>query len=205
MSDELKPFQSFQPYFVDIPPANLAVTLEEVKTHLRLDPSDTSQDSYLTLLIVAASQCFEAYTRRILITTQFQTLQNYLLPSLELYRSPFQSLTSFKYTVSGSLVDIDSSLYYIYLKPEYARILLKDGEEYPINGDDILQGIEIKFKVGYGDDESAIPIDIKLGLLNHIATLYENRGDCDQASIMKALPNTARFIYDKYRIIGLVT
>ena len=61
MSDEFKPFQSFLPYFVDIAPANLAVTLELVKTHLKIDPSDTSQDDYLTLLIMAASQCFEAF------------------------------------------------------------------------------------------------------------------------------------------------
>lgn len=206
MSDEFKPFQSFLPYFVTVPPANLAVTLEQVKFHLRLDPTDTSQDDYLTtLLIPAAMQCFEAYTRRILITTTFRTVQNYLYTSLELFRSPFQSLTSYKYTVNGSLVDIDASLYYVYLKPEYARILLKDGEQYPTNGDDILQGIEAIFKAGFGDTNADIPTDIKLGLLNHIAALYENRGDCDQASIMKSLPNASRFIYDKHRIIGLVT
>ncbi|MCK5017304.1 MAG: hypothetical protein KAS32_09540 [Candidatus Peribacteraceae bacterium] len=207
MSDELKPFQSNHPYFIDIPPAapGLAVTLDEAKEFLRADPPS---DAELTLLILAAQQCFEAYTRNTLLTTQYKLLHDYLLPSIEMHKTPFQSLTTFKYTVNGSLIDIDSALYYVYLKPDYSKILVKDGESYPQDGDDILQGIEIKFKAGIADDESGVPADIKLALLNHVAFLYENHGDCDnidEVSILAALPKTSRLIYNKYRILKLVT
>jgi hypothetical protein len=40
-------------YHVITPPAELPITLAEVKEHLKLDPSDTTQDTYLTFLITS--------------------------------------------------------------------------------------------------------------------------------------------------------
>lgn len=202
--DGLKRYQSFYPYTVSTPAAELPVTLTILKTHLKLDPTDTSQDGYLTLLIQAVTAFAEGYMRRVLINTEFEVLKDYLTPVLELRRSPFVSLQSFKYTKSGSLLDVDSSLYYLFPREDYHKILLKDDSTYPTDGDDILRGVVIKFIAGYAastfDFESKYP-DIVLAILNHVAAVYENRGDCDKASIITALPKTSKDIYNKYRII----
>ncbi len=202
--DYLKPFQSNHLYKITIPPVGLPVSLELVKEHLRLGLDDDSQDAYLTFLIESAWLCFEKITKRILLATTFETSRNFLSPALQLRRSPFINLVSFQYTVNGALVDIDPLLFYIFEKNQYSYVLLQEDKTYPTDGDDILQGIKIQFSAGFTAPLSPQHSDIKLALLNHISALYENRGDCDKASIASSLPNTARAIYNKYKILEII-
>lgn len=202
--DYLKPWVSNFTYFVDVPPVNLPVTLATVKEWLKLDSTDTSQDALLTLLIESATLCAQDISDRILITTTFLTYRNSFRSSIELRRSVFQSLVSFKYTVSSTLTDVDSSLFYTTFEKDFSKIILKVNSEYPTDGDDILQGIQIKFKAGYGDDPANVPSNLRLAILNHLTAFYENRGDCDLASAEKSLPNTSREIYNKYKILEIV-
>lgn len=202
--DYLKPFLSNFPYFIEVPPASLPIELPFLKEWLKIDVSDASQDVLLTLLIESARNCFESFTNRTLINTTFRTLRNFFVPAIELRRSPFSSLVSFKYTVNDALVDVDSSLFYIMQAKDYSKIIQQEDQDYPANGDDILQGIEIQFVAGYGITEADIPSDIKLALLNHITALYENRGDCDCASVSKSIPNATMTVYRKYKILEAI-
>ena len=202
--DYLKPFQGNHLYKITIPPVGLPVSLELVKEHLRLGLDDDSQDSYLTFFIESAWLCFEEITKRTLLDTTFETFRNFLNPALQLRRSPFINLVSFQYTVNAVLVDVDPLLFYIFEKNQYSYILLRESKSYPSNGDDILQGIKIQFSAGFTAPLSPEHSDIKLALLNHISALYENRGDCDKASIESSLPNTSRFIYNKYKILETI-
>lgn len=202
--DYLKPYQSNHKYEIIQAPANLPVSLDEVKEQLRIDTSDTSQDTYLTLLIKAVTRFCEKYTKRTIINTGYRTLRNTLTPAIELMRSPFVSLENFKYTVDDALIDVDSSLYQLFELNEYATIAMKPDKQYPADGDDILQGIQIDFTAGYGESLGDNQADLKIAILNHIAELYENRGDCDLDNVMKCLPNTTRCIYNLYRILNIV-
>lgn len=199
--DYLKRFQSDFPYFIDFPPVGLPISLVEVKEQLRLDPADASQDTYLTLLIEACWICGEQITKTTFLNTDFRTLRNSFVPAIELRRTPFVSLLSFEYTVDGSLIAVDPTLFSIYLKNGFSFIVLNEDKEYPTDGDDILEGIEIKFRAGFGTSLTYPHTDLKLALLNHVSAVYENRGDCDAASIMKSIPNTTRQIYNKNKII----
>lgn len=200
--DYLKPYQEYFAYFVETPPATTPVSLVEVKEWLKLD-AGTSEDAKLNLLILAATTFCESYTRRTLINTEFKTIRSFFSPAIELRRTLLQSVTSFKYTVDSSLVDVDSALYYPTKEKDFSHILLRSNSAYPENGDDIFYGIEIVFVAGYGTASTNVPPDIRVAILNHIAALYENRGDCDKASILKALPNAARLLYDAYRPIEI--
>jgi len=201
--DLQKPFISNFPYFVLVPPAILPVTLAEVKTQLRLDPSDTSQDTFLTLLIESTTLCCEQITRRTLITTTFRTLRNSFSPAIELRRTLFQTLLAFEYKVDDAFVAVDPTLFYTTFEKDYSKIILRVNERYPEERDDILQGIQIEFDAGYGSLATDIPPNLRLAILNHISALYENRGDCDAASIENSLPNTSRMIYNKFRILEM--
>lgn len=205
--DYLKPFQSDHLYKITVPPVGLPVSLLEVKEHLRLGLDDTSQDSYLTFLIESAWLCFEKITKRTLLETTFETKRNFLTPAIQLRRSPFIELVSFRHAVfEGAFIDppVDPSLFYIFEKNEYSYILLREGKSYPTDGLDRLQIVTIEFKAGFENPLSPEHSDIKLALLNHISALYENRGDCDKASIASSLPNTSRAIYNKYKILEII-
>jgi uncharacterized phiE125 gp8 family phage protein len=188
-------------------PVELAVSLDDVKAHLRLDPADTSQDAYLELLIRAATRVAEDYTRRTFINTTFRTYRDFFENCTKLRRSRFQSLVSFEYSVADALTTVNSSLYYITDETGYSKIILKDSESYPDDIDDKLDSIKIDFVAGFGADSSSIPRDLYLALLNHIAVLYENRGDCDQDMSddfwEKNLPSASRLIYTQNRLLDL--
>jgi uncharacterized phiE125 gp8 family phage protein len=202
--DYIKQFRSDFVYTVTTSRASLPITLTLVKSHLNLDPDDTSQEAYLTFLIEAVTDYAEAYMRKVLINTTFKTTRDTLVPAIQLRRSPFVSLGRFQYLVNGVLTDIDSSLYYIVEERDYSYIALKADSTYPTDVDDQLYPIEIEFTAGYGTSDTDVPSDIRLALLNHLAVVYENRGDCDEESMANALSNTARMIYDKYRPLEIV-
>lgn len=192
------------PYIVIQEPVNLAVSLDTVKDHLKIDNTDS--DAELTLLIKAATGIAENYTRRIFINTGFRTYRCCFLDCFELKRSKFQSLQKYEYLQSGSFVTIDSSLYYITDDTAYSKIILNNGASYPDDLDVNEQAIKIEFTAGYGADEADIPYDLRVALLNHIAALFENRGDCDNASSITTVPSiqnlpaTSRIVYDLYRL-----
>lgn len=209
--DYTKAYRSAFPYFVETAPTGgPAVSLADVKIHLKLDPADTSQDSYLTLLVnVAAAYC-EKYTRRTLLETQFKTYRDFFLNTIELRKSPYVSLQSFEYLVSSVLTTVTSTLYYITQEDDYSIIALQNDQTYLEDGDDVLQLIKIIFTAGYAANAAGLAAAqpmLYLAILNHIALLYENRGDCDLSSsdgIGVYLPNTARTLYDSIRILELV-
>jgi uncharacterized phiE125 gp8 family phage protein len=193
-------------YEIIVPPANLPVTIDEVREHLRLSATDPT-DAYLTLLIMAATEIAEKYTKRTFINTTFRTYRDFFECCIKLRRSKLQSLEEFKYSVSDVFIDVDSSLYYTTDETNFSKIVLKEDSEYPDDIDEKLDSIQIDFIAGYGPDESFVPESLKLALLNHIATLYENRGDCDQnlsdEFLEKNLPALSRLVYTQYRIMDL--
>jgi len=191
-------------YEVATQPTELAVSLTDVKTHLKISLLDVSQDAYLTVLVKVATLVAEKITKRTLITKEFTTYRNELFPLIQLRRSKFQSLTSFKYLSGGSYVSIDSASFTTVVSADYSTIILNDDKEYP-ETDNSYHAAQIIFKAGYGVDNTYIPSDLKMALLNHIAYLYENRGDCDidvtsDDVIMNATPNTSKMIYLLYKI-----
>jgi uncharacterized phiE125 gp8 family phage protein len=190
-------------YNVTTPAANLPLTLAEVKTHLRLDPDDTSEDSYLTILIETAADFGERYTGRDFINKTYTTFRNDFFEPLLLRRSKVSSITSIQYLINGVLTTVANTVYGLEDVNDYPYIYLKDNQEWPTDTDCIPQSIKIVFVSGYGASNVNIPSDIKLALLNHIAFLYENRGDCSGECGGAMLPANSKTIYDKRRIINI--
>jgi uncharacterized phiE125 gp8 family phage protein len=195
-------YPAYYTYKTSTPSVFPAEMIDDVRTHLRLSMTYPS-DAYLTMLINAAIECGQNYTRRVFFTTGFTTYLDYFEREIELKRSPLIAVSSFEYKVSGSFTTVDSSLYYQSLETDYSKIILNQNKYYPTDGDSEVQSIKIIFTAGYGTEISDIPPSIYLAILNHIAALYENRGDCDAASIASSLPNTSRAIYNSFRLIDV--
>ena len=70
---------------------------------------------------------------------------------------------------------------------------------FPTDVDQVPQAVEIIFTAGYGPDTTDVPADVKFAMLNHIADLYSNRGDCDSSGIA----SKTKSLYDKIKIIDI--
>lgn len=177
--------------------------LKVIKEHLRLDPDDTSEDDYLTMVFEAVYDYAEKYTRLTFINTVFETYRdNFSACCFLLRRSPFVSITDIKYyDISNNSVTLSSDNYYVADDNPYAAIYRAYRKEWPT---DVLfkrNSIIITFTAGYGPDYTGIPKDLLIAMLNHAAKFYESRGDCDGCG--SSLPDASRRVYDIYKISEL--
>lgn len=220
------PAQRDYTYKVTTQPTVLAVSLITAKSHLKV--TGATEDALITLYINAAIDFCEKITRRDLITRTYTTFRDFfpspiqnegfypsgVLPSIgvggissiganigfEIRKSPLQSIESIKHLVSGSLVTLDSGIFYNTLEEDYSEVLTVQSKDWPTNTDQRLQSIEISFKSGFGDKECDIPQSYKIAILQHLTALYSNRGDCmDEGSI----PPAAKSFYLQNRIENL--
>ena len=199
------------PYIVAATPTTLPLTINEVKEHLRLDLNDKTQDALLKILIITSTEYAEKYTKRDFITRTYETLRDSFANSLELRRSPLQSVTKVEYLQDGSFVIVSADIYFATASNTFAHLALKEGQSWPTDEDLQEQSVKITFKSGYGNTLSSVPDSLREGLLQHIAAMYENRGDCNDgrvsggifAGAQKLLPVDAQLIYDMYRIRSL--
>ena len=185
-------------------PANneLPVDLEEVKDFLKADSGD--DDALIKALMATATDQGQRYTGRLFLTQtvvgQFAALQKTnceVYPFIQLARAPLVSLTSLKVWSGGSLVDIDTDDYQLKETASYARILFTAS----VSGDDDKPyPVQATFEAGYGAQKD-IPQEIQVALQQHIAFMYENRGDV-HAMGKEVMPGVAKAIYNRFRIIN---
>jgi len=182
-----------------------AIPLALVKEHIRASQDNSTEDELIRSYMATARLCFEGFTRRTLITTTYKTYRDIWQSGYEIRRSPLQTIESVKYYDTDNVLQtLDSSNYYITNETDYSRLIFNNDAVLP-SLKNREQAIEITFKAGYGDAMEDIPYDIRVALLQHIASMYENRGDCIDSVCSNLLPATASMIYSKYKIIEMVT
>lgn len=186
-------------YNVSTAPVNKPVTLVEAKVHLKIDAADATQDDYLNLLLDMATAFGEKYTKRTFINTGFTTFRDDFNDSFLLRRSKVSAIASIKYLVSDTLTTLATSVYDFTDVTGFSEIFLKVDQVFPTNVDQVPQAVEIIFTAGYGADATDVPADVKFAMLNHIADLYSNRGDCAGSGVSGAVKS----LYDKIKIIDI--
>lgn len=173
------------------PPTVEPLTLSEVKSYLRLDDiTDTSDDIYISSLIIVAREFCEEYQHRAYITQtwelalqkfsidQTDTLNNDIQSSIiEIPKGRLQAINSFTYKDSAGVVtimqqDID---YVVSTRGMLGKICPPFGKIFPVCLLYPLDPIIINFTCGYGDDGSKVPARIKQAMLLLISHWYENR------------------------------
>jgi len=193
-------------YIVIAQPANLAVSVADVRLWLKL-PDTPPADAELESLIRSATRTAELSTKRTFINTTFRTYRDFFECCIKLRRSKLQTIQKYQYSVDDSFIDVPTDLYYQTDENDFSKIILKTDKDYPDDIDEKLQSILIEFVAGFGADDSSIPYDLRHALLMHIAAMWENRGDCDQNLsddfLEKSLPAAARLIYTQNRLMDL--
>lgn len=170
--------------------------------------TDISQDTYLTILIEAVTEYAEQYTKRDFITRTYETFRDSFHNNLEIRRNPSITISTVEYLVDNVLTTVSTDIYFLIDSNTFPHLSLKVNQLWPTDEDDREQSVKITFTVGYGDDSTDVPESLRIGMLQHIAALYENRGDCGEnrvsgstsGSVQKLLPVDAQLIYGIYRI-----
>ena len=198
-----------------------AVTLAEVKAHLRLEVGQTDEDALLTGLIGAAGRQAERFTGRALMTQSYSLwLDRWPLSQddrlhegwregafaesprrpIEIPRPPLQSVAFVKtYDDDDSTTVFPASHYLVDTSAEPGRLVLRRGAALPTSTR-AAKGVEIRFTAGYGGSGSSLPEDLRQGMLLLIAHLYEHRGDDPAAA---ATASGAERLWRPYRVLRL--
>lgn len=180
------------------PPTETPVSLDEVKSHLRIDTDD--EDDVLTAFLAAATQSIDGKDGsigRALVTQQWRLYLDHfpvaMLPNAPYTRSPYvtqirrfdilipmpplQEVTAIEYLDQDNVWQtLDPSDYIVDSVTEPARIAPAFGKMWPLVnvGLTSTNAVKVTFTAGYGDP-SAVPDTIKLAIKLLVGSWYENR------------------------------
>lgn len=189
------------PYIESEIEETIAIPLSEIKSYLKLGEHNESVDGELTLMCSTALAYAEKYTRQFFTRKRVTTNRCFwgefrngeVNSSFTLRRSPLVEVESIKFDDDNVLETENYKV--LYKQGNYSEIMLKD--TLPELENDWFP-IEITFIAGY----EKIPNDIKLAMLQHIASMWINRGDCDDDTYNKC-PKISKDIYKKYKIVEI--
>lgn len=190
-------------YKVSTAATETAVTLAEVKSHLKI--TATSEDTYLTNLISVATEMVQNYTGQILITSTIDLYIPYFLNRMDINRVPVTRITHVKYyDTSNSLITITSTdlSYSVSVEdsldqsPIPASIIPAKNFTYP-DTYPRMDAVQIRFDAGYEDNDS-VPMAIKQAMLLIIGQLYLNRTD-----MVYKMPVLSEYLLNPYRIASV--
>lgn len=155
------------------PPAATAISLSEVKQHLRIETND--DDEYLNELISAATSHLEAIIEMKLIT---QTWRSYFdkAPAdgyFALKTGPVQTALDMRiYSHEGEMLQITAQELELDTVSKPARLFVS----FPFHPLKKFNGIEIDLVLGFGDAPLDVPHGLRRALLLLVAHNYEFRG-----------------------------
>lgn len=164
------------------PPVTEPITLEETKLHLRIDGNE--EDSLISVLITAARQKSEEYTRRAFIIQTWELALDSASGKVYLPKPPIQTIN--EVTLDGKIVSTEN---YVLIGQNafYSKIPLR-----AVNPD----GLVIRYISGYGSNATDIPQAIRQAILMLITHLYEHRGDENVE-----IPTTIKALLQPYRVM----
>ena len=155
------------------PPQAEALTLGQVKAHLRIDTP--AEDGLLQQLIATAREHLERETGLCLLR---QKLRLYLdrWPKdgvIQIVRGPVQAIDAVTvYGSDGTPLRLSLNDHLLDGQARPARLWLKC----PPEPGRAVNGIEIDFTAGFGESGADVPDPLKRAMLMHIALMHSHRG-----------------------------
>lgn len=170
-----------------------------LKNHVRFE--STAEDTLIGYYIKAAREQAEKFCNRSFVTTTWiYYLQDFPRDSktIELPKSPLQSITSIQYRdTDGNAATLSSGSYTYDTKAEPPLVRLKDSYSWPNTDADGLGNVWITFDAGYGDDDTDVPEGIRLALAFYAAHYFEAREPGDSNDMPKHVQTMLR----RFRVI----
>lgn len=156
-------------------PTALVVSLDQAKTHLRVDGSETN--SQILDLIAAGTRTIQKEMNRQLLTATYRfDIPRFPCGRQPIYLplAPLQSVQSVQYyDTNNSIQTIDASNYLVITSQEPGFVKLLPDYVYPMtyNRPDAVQ---VSYTAGYGSTGDSVPSTIKLALLMLLGGWFNN-------------------------------
>jgi uncharacterized phiE125 gp8 family phage protein len=183
------------------PPSVEPVSLAEAKTHLRIDHD--AEDALITSLIITSRLHVEAALGLALIT-QGWSLRLDRWPDDDVVVLPIRPVQSVEAVRvadgDGAFDDVAAETYSVDGQSNPPR--LAPAGVWPKPGTAV-QGIEIAFSAGYGDQPEDVPQPIRQALLMLIAHWYEHREPVAIGTPAARIPDTISALLSPYRTVRL--
>ena len=189
------------------PPAVEPLSLEEAKSHLRVNFND--DDAIIQLYIQAARSYVDGedgFLGRCLVTqTWLLTLDAFPTDEIKIPLPPLQSIASITYDDPAGVsqtVSVDD--YYVDVAKEPGWVVPINSWPTPI---DAINAVRILFTAGYepgldspSDLTGNIPASIKAGMLLMIGSWYDQREDLVVGTIVQKLPFGSENLFRPFRV-----
>ena len=180
------------------------VTLADAKVWLKIEASETTDDTLITELVKEARDYIEHFTSRALLEQTWElTFDKF--PSckreIELPRPRLISVTDVVYIDTDEVSQtFAASKYFVDTKSEPGRIVLDDDDSWP-GTDPRPEAVTITYKAGYGTVVGDLPRNI-ITLTNFlISHYYENREPYPNFKL-EQLPDGLKSLLWKFRMRG---
>jgi len=157
------------------------VTLAEARMHLRIDASDTAEDTLISGFIVAARMQAEHTLNCKLITQTWDVPYDAFPAAGESIRiasglSPAQSIDQVAYLDSTSVArTVSSSNYVLDASSLPGYVFPVAGYSWPTDVAESANAVKVRVTSGYGSLASDVPRNIWSWMLLQIGALYRNR------------------------------
>jgi hypothetical protein len=199
------------------PPSSTVVDLAVVKQHCRVDVSDTTEDSLITLYLAAATCAAEARLKRTFLTTQYLLIRDLLPnsnlsgPTSSIAFNTFLNTSVYPYTLDGvfrilkpPLVSIDKISYldtsgslqtldpgfYTYTPGFPGRVGPSYGKIWPFTLPQI-GSVQITYTAG----ETSVAPNIQSAILLWVGNLYRNREPVSEGALIE-IPFGLKSLFD---------
>lgn len=156
-------------------PAEYPLTLAEAKTYAKAT-SDTSEDAWITLLIISATQLFEEQTNRTVASCTLEQSFDCFATRLRLEAPPVQSITHIKYDdVDGAEQTLSSSIYvFDNSSDQRGHITKAVGADWPDTQSGALNTVRVRYVAGFAS-AALVPARIKLWIGAQVAHWFNHR------------------------------
>lgn len=187
-------------YQLDTAPAEEPIDLADAKAHIRVDHTD--EDTVIGNLITLARRMVEHDAMRQLVTATWKLYRD-KFPTrhfqdservIEITKPPLQSVASVEYyDADGTLQTFASSKYHVDAVSSPGRIVLKNGQTWPVVETGRPNAVVITFDAGYGD-AADVPEEAKHAIRLLVGHWYENR----EAAAIGAIGKEIEFSYTSF-------
>jgi uncharacterized phiE125 gp8 family phage protein len=166
------------------PPAELPLTLQELKAQLRLEDSETAENALLMGYLRASILWTEDFLRRSLITQTWDLFLPGFCEVVVLPNPPLQSVGTISYLdTADASQTLGAAVYQTDMKADPGRLVRDPDESFPATSL-LVNAVTIRFTAGYGLAND-VPEDIRLALLLLAGHWYEHREDTAMAAIQR--------------------
>ena len=160
------------------PPAALAISLDDAKASLRIDPTgdaaaDAATDMLVTAWIAGITAHAEDYMGQAIITQMWRVTLDAFPKAIMLPKPPVISVDSVKYLdENGVQQTLDPADYVLDKESKPGWLVPAYGKTWPTTYDQV-NAVTVDVQCGSGDDDASVPPKIRLYLLAKLREQYD--------------------------------